>query len=205
MLTALTAHERDGGHAATRLAALARSAIAPYARRIVDPPRLKFLSRDIPTVSSRSPVYVRMAAVTVRAATLAISPSSRRRYKQYARSRFGMVSTTWSVRHRREERGVQPLRPDGEALGVAARAEIPALAREREQVFVPAGVTADAGEAVLQDPTGEELVGHLRDDEPPGAVLPSEAFVLDRLVPPLSQGRQRLRETSESSGAYSAT
>ena len=110
-----------------------------------------------------------------------------------------------TVRHGREEGGVQPLRPDREALGVAARAEIPALAREREQVFVPAGVTADAGEAVLQDPTGEELVGHLRDDEPPGAVLPSEAFVIDRLVPPLSQGRQRLRETSESFGAYSAT
>jgi len=58
---------------------------------------------------------------------------------------------------------------------------------------------------VFQDPTGEELVGHLRDDGPPGAVLPSEAFVIDRLVPPLSQGRQRLRETAESSGPYSAT
>jgi len=43
--TALLAHERDGGHAATRLAALARPAIAPYPRRIVDRPRLKFLSR----------------------------------------------------------------------------------------------------------------------------------------------------------------
>jgi len=68
------------------------------------------------------------------------------------------------VRHRREQGGVQPLRPDREAFGVAARAEIPALAREREQVFVRAGVTADAGEAVLEDPTREELIGHLPDD-----------------------------------------
>ena len=34
-----------------------------------------------------------------------------------------------SVRHGRQERGVQLLRPDGEALGVATRTEVPALAR----------------------------------------------------------------------------
>ena len=43
--TALTAPERDGGHGTARHAALARSAIAPYSRRTVNPPRLKFLSR----------------------------------------------------------------------------------------------------------------------------------------------------------------
>ena len=43
--TALMAPERDGGHAAARQAAPAKSPIAPYARRIVDRPRLKFLSR----------------------------------------------------------------------------------------------------------------------------------------------------------------
>jgi len=48
----------------------------------------------IPTTRSRSPVSVRIAAVTVRAAMRAISPSRRRRYRQYARSRFGMVRTT---------------------------------------------------------------------------------------------------------------
>ena len=42
---ALTAHERVGGHAAARHPALARSTIAPYSRRIVDPLRLTFLSR----------------------------------------------------------------------------------------------------------------------------------------------------------------
>ena len=47
----------------------------------------------IPTARSRSPVSVRMAAVTMRAATRAISPSRRRRYRQDARRRFGIVST----------------------------------------------------------------------------------------------------------------
>lgn len=36
----------DAGHAAARHAALARSAIGPYARRIVDRPQSKFLSCD---------------------------------------------------------------------------------------------------------------------------------------------------------------
>ncbi len=49
----------------------------------------------IRTARSRSPVSVRMAAVTVRAATRAILPSRRRRYRQEARSRLGMVSTTY--------------------------------------------------------------------------------------------------------------
>jgi len=39
------AHERVGGNAAARQTVLARSAIAPYTRRVVDPPRLEFLSR----------------------------------------------------------------------------------------------------------------------------------------------------------------
>jgi hypothetical protein len=42
--TALEAHEGVGGHAAARQSVLARSVIATYARRIVDPPRLTFLS-----------------------------------------------------------------------------------------------------------------------------------------------------------------
>jgi hypothetical protein len=44
---ALTAPGREAGHAAASHAVLARSAIAPYDRRIVDRPRLKFLSRQI--------------------------------------------------------------------------------------------------------------------------------------------------------------
>jgi hypothetical protein len=42
--TAREAHERVNGHAATRQSVLARPVMAPYTRRIVDPPRLKFLS-----------------------------------------------------------------------------------------------------------------------------------------------------------------
>src|ERR1035437_5074588 len=48
----------------------------------------------IPTARSRSPLSVRIGAVRVHAATRAISPSRRRRYRQDARSRFGIVSTT---------------------------------------------------------------------------------------------------------------
>jgi len=62
-------------------------------------------------------------------------------------------------------------------LGVAARAAIPARAGEREQVLVCAVVAADAREAVLEDPTGEELVGHLPDDRTPRAVLAGKALV----------------------------
>jgi hypothetical protein len=43
--TVLAERERVGGHAVARQTVLARSAIAPYTRRIVDPPRFKFLSR----------------------------------------------------------------------------------------------------------------------------------------------------------------
>ena len=85
--------------------------------------------------------------------------------------------------HGREKRGVQPPRPDGEALGVTARAEVPAFAGEREQVFVRACVAADAREAVLQHTAGEELVGDLRHDGPPRAVLAGEAILIHRLQP----------------------
>jgi len=66
-------------------------------------------------------------------------------------------------------------------LGRATWAEIPAFAREREQVFVRAGVAADAGEAVLEDATRQELVGDLRDDRAPRAILAGKPLVVDRL------------------------
>ena len=73
------------------------------------------------------------------------------------------------VRHWREQRGVPPLRPAREALGVAARAEVATLAREREQVFVCTGVAAYARESVFENTAGEERVGDLRDDGAHGA------------------------------------
>jgi hypothetical protein len=79
--------------------------------------------------------------------------------------------------------GVQPLRPVGESLGMTTWAEVPALTREREQVLVRAGIAADAGEAVLEDAAGTELVGALRDDGAPRAGLARAALVVDRLEP----------------------
>ncbi len=135
----------------------------------------------MPTASSRSPVRGRMAAVTVRAATRAISPNRRRRYRQYARSRLGMVSTTCrcgtGARRVVSNHCVQIAR----RLGRAAPAEVATLAREREQVLVRAGIAAEAGEPVLEDATRQELVGDPRDDGAPRAVLLSESFVVDRL------------------------
>ena len=49
------------------------------------------------------------------------------------------------VRHRREERGVEPLRPDRQPFGVAVRAEVATRAGERDQILVGTGVAADAG------------------------------------------------------------
>ena len=48
-------------------------------------------------------------------------------------------------------------------------------------MFVRAGVAADAGEAVPEQPTGETHLSHLRDDRPPRAVLSSEAVDVDRV------------------------
>jgi len=76
---------------------------------------------------------------------------------------------------------------------VAARAEIAALAREREQVFVRTGVAADAGEAVLEDPTREELIGHLPDDRTPRAVL--EKGQLTEALAEYERGQQAAGDT----------
>ena len=78
---------------------------------------------------------------------------------------------------------VQPLRPDRESLGAATRAEVPALAEEGQQVLVRTGVAADAREFVFEDTAREELVGHLRHDGTPGAVLAGEAVDVDRSQP----------------------
>jgi hypothetical protein len=85
------------------------------------------------------------------------------------------------VRYRREQRGVQPLRPDGQPLGVTAGAEVAARAREREQVFVRTVVTANTREPVIEHAAGEELVSDLCDDGAPWAILSRETVVIDRL------------------------
>ena len=55
------------------------------------------------------------------------------------------------VRHSREQRGVQPLCPEGEPPGVAARADVPTRAREGEQGPVGVAVAPDAREAMLSE------------------------------------------------------
>jgi len=86
-----------------------------------------------------------------------------------------------AVRHRREQCRVQPLRPDRQPLGVTAGAAVAARAREREQIRVRARLAAAAGEPAIEHAAGEELVGHLRDDGAPRAVLACEALVVDGL------------------------
>ncbi len=65
---------------------------------------------------------------------------------------------------------------------MTAQAEVPALAGERQQVLVRTVVTADAREAVPEDPAREELVGDLRHDGAPRAVCGGErsSYTLQR-------------------------
>jgi len=84
-------------------------------------------------------------------------------------------------RHGREQRGVEPLGPDGEAFGVGAVTEEVALAGGREQVLVGRGVTANARKAILEDGAGEQLVRDLGDHGASRAVLAREAAVVHRL------------------------
>ena len=79
---------------------------------------------------------------------------------------------------------LQPQTPKRQTLRVATRAEVAALAREREQILVLARATAHAGEAVLENAAGEILLDHLTDDWPLVSVTVSKPLVVDcyRLV-----------------------
>ena len=86
-----------------------------------------------------------------------------------------------AVRHRCEERLLQPQRPEGQPLGMTARTEVAALAREGEEVLVGTRGAAHARKAVVEDAAGEELVGHVAHDGAPGAIRASETLVVDGL------------------------
>lgn len=75
-----------------------------------------------------------------------------------------------TVRHGRQERGVEPLRPEGQPLRMTAGAEVAALAGEGQQILVRAGIAADAREPVVEHAAREELVGNLRHDGTPRAM-----------------------------------
>lgn len=49
---------------------------------------------------------------------------------------------------------------------------------EVQKELMPTRVTTHAGEAVLQDPTSEELLNHLADDLAPVAPAPREPLIL---------------------------
>ena len=141
----------------------------------------------MPTARSRSPLSVRMAAVTVRAATRAISPSRRRRERHYARSRLGIVSTTCrcgtGARSVVSRHGVQRARRLAWQLGQQSRH----LQEKADRYFSRTVVAADTRAPVLEHAAGEELVGDLRHDlrhdRAPRAVLAGEALVVNRLQP----------------------
>ena len=83
------------------------------------------------------------------------------------------------VGHIGEDRLLEPQTPQRQPFGMATGAEVTALAREGQQQLVLAGAAAHAGEPMLQDAAGEELLDHLGDDGPPGAPAPLEALVVD--------------------------
>jgi len=90
------------------------------------------------------------------------------------------------------------------------RAGAAALAREGKQILVGAGVAADPGEAVLQEPAGEESVADRGDDGVPRAVGGGEPLVVHQDRAPRHPGPSELpaphpRDPSAVRGAERAT
>ena len=79
-----------------------------------------------------------------------------------------------------EQRLLEPQRPEGEPRGMAARAEVPRLARERDEILVPAagGLTPHPREPVRENAAGQELLHHLAHYGPPVAVRRREAVLI---------------------------
>ncbi len=91
-------------------------------------------------------------------------------------------------------------------LGRTTGAEVAALAGEREQILVRAGIAADARESVVEHAAGEERVSDLCDHGPTGAVLASEAVIVDRLQAMQMIGHQpKERRRLGPSGVVDAT
>jgi len=67
-----------------------------------------------------------------------------------------------AVRHRREHLRLDPLGVEQHALLLAARTEVPRLARIGEQVVVAASVAVDAGKTIVRVAALDEASDHLR-------------------------------------------
>ena len=83
-----------------------------------------------------------------------------------------------TVRHLLEDIHAKPFAEFHHALLVAGRAEMAALARECQQVFVAAVFASDTGKALAQIAAIEITVDHLFDIRPPEAILPRETVVV---------------------------
>lgn len=101
------------------------------------------------------------------------------------------------VRHRCfQQRLLQPERPEGQPLGVAARTEVARLAREGDEILVPAagGLAPHPREPLGEDAAREELLRHLADHGAPVAVRGGEAVLIagvERREVVLEQPEQR--------------
>ena len=85
------------------------------------------------------------------------------------------------LRNSGEESLFQPEGPERQAFGVATGAEVPALAGEREQIFVRASVAAHAGKSVVEDTAREEFVGDLANYRAPVTISMGKAILIDRV------------------------
>jgi hypothetical protein len=71
----------------------------------------------------------------------------------------------------------EPLAELDHALLVAGGAEVPALAREGQEIFMAASIATDPGEAVLEDAAVEEPVDDVSDIGAEKSVLAGKAFI----------------------------
>ena len=82
------------------------------------------------------------------------------------------------VRHLFEDIHAEPLAEFHHALLMTGRAEVAALTREGQQVFVAAVLAFDTGKTVVQIAAVKVTVNHLLDIRPPEAVLFGELFII---------------------------
>ena len=78
-----------------------------------------------------------------------------------------------------EDIHTEPLAEFHHALLVAGRAEMAALAGERQKIFVAAVITSDAGKTMLQIAAVEVTVDHFFDIRPPETVIPGKPVIIN--------------------------
>lgn len=84
------------------------------------------------------------------------------------------------MRDRQQELALEPVAPEGQALGVAGRTEVAALAAEGKQELGPAVAATHPREARLEQAAIEKLLDHLTDHRSPWTVAVLEALLAAR-------------------------